>query len=83
MNREAAALRVPVYSIFRGTTGAVDRQLASEGRLRMIESLDDVDQHIKLVKREPSSVAEISSKVTLEAVVDAIAELAEQAAAKR
>ena len=32
MNREAAALAVPVYSIFRGKTGAVDRRLASEGR---------------------------------------------------
>jgi uncharacterized protein len=33
MNREAAALRVPVYSVFRGKTGAVDRYLASTGRM--------------------------------------------------
>ena len=33
MNREAAALGVPVYSIFRGKTGAVDLMLEEEGRL--------------------------------------------------
>ena len=32
MNREAAALGVPVYSIFRGKIGAVDRFLADTGR---------------------------------------------------
>ena len=29
MNREAAALGVPVYSIFRGKIGAVDRYLSA------------------------------------------------------
>ena len=33
MNREAAALGVPVYSIFSGPVGAIDRQLAEDGRL--------------------------------------------------
>ena len=33
MNREAAALRVPVYSIFRGRIGAVDKYLARPGGL--------------------------------------------------
>ena len=42
MNREAAALGVPVYSIFRGKIGAVDRYLAETGRLIMLESTDDV-----------------------------------------
>jgi hypothetical protein len=46
MNREAAALGVPVYSIFRGKSGAVDRQLQHEGRLIMIERLDDVEKKI-------------------------------------
>src|SRR5271166_6120344 len=35
MNREAAAMGVPVYSIFRGKIGSVDRYLADEGRLIM------------------------------------------------
>src|SRR5262249_14089051 len=33
MNREAAALGVPVYSVFRGRIGAVDRYLSRTGRL--------------------------------------------------
>jgi len=47
MNREAAALGVPVYSIFRGKIGAVDRYLAETGRLIMIETIEDV--HMKLI----------------------------------
>ena len=50
MNREAAALGVPVYSIFRGKLGAVDRYLAENGRLVMIENARDVHSKIKLVR---------------------------------
>src|SRR5581483_5724976 len=38
MNREAAALGVPVYSTFRGKIGAVDRYLAEQGRLILLDS---------------------------------------------
>ena len=55
MNREAAALGVPVYSIFRGKLGAVDRHLAREGRLVLIESREDVRSRIRLVKRSRST----------------------------
>jgi uncharacterized protein len=51
MNREAAALGVPVYSIFRGATGAVDRHLEAKGRLRLITSRDEVERRIPLVRR--------------------------------
>ena len=51
MNREAAALGVPVYSVFRGEIGAVDRRLQSEGRLVLIESEADVDTRIRLERR--------------------------------
>ena len=47
MNREAAALGVPVYSIFRGKTGAIDRQLQKEGRLVMIETAEEVQQVVE------------------------------------
>ncbi|MGA9388913.1 MAG: DUF354 domain-containing protein [Candidatus Sulfotelmatobacter sp.] len=50
MNREAAALGVPVYSIFRGKIGAVDRYLAENGRLILIENTNDVHTKIKLVR---------------------------------
>lgn len=52
MNREAAALGVPVYSIFRGPTGSVDRQLQQEGRLLLIESVAQVKEKIVLKKRD-------------------------------
>ncbi len=53
MNREAAALGVPVYSIFRGKIGAVDSYLADEGRLVLLETAEDVRTKIKAVHREP------------------------------
>ncbi len=48
MNREAAALGVPVYSIFRGKLGAVDKYLAEQGRLTLVESIDDIRSKIAL-----------------------------------
>ena len=36
MNREAAVLGTPVWSIFEGRLGAVDEKLAGEGRLRFL-----------------------------------------------
>ena len=77
MNREAAALGVPVFSIFRGTIGAVDRHLSAEGRLVLIESLADVDAKIPIVKRRGKAIAQATSKRTLTEVVDTIQEIAE------
>jgi predicted glycosyltransferase len=54
MNREAAALGVPVYSIFRGKIGGVDHYLADEGRLVMLETVEDVRAKIKAVRRKHS-----------------------------
>lgn len=50
MNREAAALGVPVYSIFRGKLGAVDKYLSENGRLVLIESAREVRSKIKLAR---------------------------------
>lgn len=77
MNREAAALGVPVYSIFRGAIGAVDRNLSLEGRLVLIESLSDVENKIHLVKRIRGTIAEVTSRRTLTEIVDSIEEIAE------
>ncbi len=52
MNREAAALGVPVYSIFRGKKGAVDHMLEQEGRLTMIECPDEVWSKVRFVRRD-------------------------------
>jgi len=51
MNREAAALGVPAYSILCGKVGAVDRALERNGQLTMVTSPKDFMQKIKLVRR--------------------------------
>jgi hypothetical protein len=77
MNREAAALHVPVYSVFRGTIGAVDHQLQKEGRLILVETLEDVDR-IPLRHRSRSPTLESASSPALATVVDHIINLVEQ-----
>ena len=56
MNREAAALGIPVYSIFRGKIGSVDRYLADQGRLVLLETTEDVRNRILAVRRPPASM---------------------------
>lgn len=51
MNREAALLGVPVYSIFGGKVGALDSALNEMKRLFFIRNKSDFD-NIKFVKRE-------------------------------
>lgn len=46
MNREAAALGVPVFSTFRGPTGAVDRYLVEQGRLVMLSSPNEARERL-------------------------------------
>ena len=48
MNREAAALGTPVWSMFEGRLGGVDEQLVADGRLKMLGDVDDVE----VVKRD-------------------------------
>ena len=43
MNREAVALGTPVYTTFEGRLGAVDEALLAEGRLRRLESPEEVE----------------------------------------
>jgi len=42
MNREAAALGVPVWTMFEGRMGGVDEQLVNEGRLKVLRDPDEV-----------------------------------------
>ena len=76
MNREAAALGVPVYSIFRGKTGAVDRYLAANGRLVLLESPDDVRRKIKVERRRTGDQRHTNTKV-LDAIVNGIVSILE------
>lgn len=77
MNREAAALGVPVYSIFRGRLGAVDRYLAREGRLVLIESRDDIRSKLRLAKRVRDSAPARVERPALSQILGAAHELME------
>jgi len=74
MNREAAALGVPVYSIFRGQVGAVDQYLSDNGMLTFIENTDDIHSKIILEKRQNNDT-ETMNKRTLNHILDIIEEI--------
>ena len=42
MNREAAVLGTPVWSMFEGRLGAIDEQLASQGKLQFLRDPDEI-----------------------------------------
>lgn len=76
MNREAAALEVPVYSIFRGKIGAVDRYLADSGRLTLLESVEDVRTRIQLKRREKPLEMRVTRPGAINRIVEAIVHIA-------
>lgn len=78
MNREAAALRLPVYSIFRGKIGAVDQYLVEQKRLVLIQSVAEAGARIKLVKRD-RGLETCKNTATLTAIVNHIDAVLEQA----
>jgi len=49
MNREAAVLGTPAYTIFAGEQGAVDDDLISRGLLKRAEKVEDIE----LVRKRP------------------------------
>ncbi|MGA6987591.1 MAG: DUF354 domain-containing protein [Terriglobales bacterium] len=77
MNREAAALGVPVYSIFRGKTGAVDEYLAKSGRLVLLQNAGEVRAKLKLVHRDIGIRSVGEKRSALSAIVNHIAVIAE------
>lgn len=83
MNREAAALGVPVYSIFRGKIGAVDRQLQKEGRLVMIEKPEDVETRIRLEPRKKPDTVNSEPRKALQDIVGHVEEIVRLEGARR
>jgi uncharacterized protein len=75
MNREAVALGVPVYSIFRGKTGAVDRKLEQEGRLIMIRSVEEVRTRISLLPRDKRQGPDSRPRQALQDIVDHVEDI--------
>jgi uncharacterized protein len=69
MNREAAALGCPVYSIFRGKIGAVDHYLAEQGRLTLIDNVGDIQKKIALERWNRPSKPNRKSRPALQTIV--------------
>jgi predicted glycosyltransferase len=83
MNREAAAMGVPVYSIFRGKIGAVDRYLVDQGRLILLETADDVRTKIKAVPRKQSKqIFSQANSPALQTIVQSVVSILENQASK-
>ncbi len=80
MNREAAALGIPVYSFFRGALGAVDKHLAEAGKLTLLKSEQDVREKLRLVRRERSRGARPGNTASLAAIADHIDAICEKRA---
>jgi uncharacterized protein len=72
MNREAAALGVPVYSVFRGRIGSVDQYLANRGRLVLLESVEDVRTKIVIARRHRPDRPETRADTILHCIVEQI-----------
>jgi predicted glycosyltransferase len=77
MNREATALGVPVYSIFRGRLGAVDQYLAETGRLTVIEKVEDIRTKIVLQRRTLGPRDSESQGAALGSILRAVISIAE------
>jgi predicted glycosyltransferase len=77
MNREAAALGVPVYSVFRGRIGAVDQYLSSTGRLVLLEDVQDVRTKIVVVRGSRDARTAGQDSPALKSIVHQIVAIAE------
>jgi predicted glycosyltransferase len=53
MNREAALIGVPTWTVFEARMGAVDRMLIEQGRMGALER----PEQIVLAKRDPGPMA--------------------------
>lgn len=72
MNREAAALGVPVYSLFRGKLGAVDHYLSTIGKLILLGSVADVREKLRLVRRDKNMAVHAGRRASLDSIVNHI-----------
>lgn len=77
MVREAVALGVPSFSTFTGTQGAVDEELAQEGRLMLVRDPADVEK-ISYSKRADRSVKDFQKTTVRDFFVQAYIHLAQE-----
>jgi hypothetical protein len=77
MNREAAALGVPVYSIFGGSVGCVDQYLSDIGQLTFIRNPAELPGQLNIRKRDKTLLSVDSDRQTLRSIVSCIINIAE------
>lgn len=75
MNREAAVLGTPAYSIYAGKLAAVDRALVAEGRLTLLRTPRDVAE-LRLAKK-PAAAPPVIGDGLLKQFVDRILEVSD------
>ena len=75
MNREAAALGVPAYSILCSEIGAVDRALQRSGQLTFRNSAKEFAEKIKLVRRPRPLKLPTNATGALESIMTHIEEI--------
>ena len=73
MNREAAILGVPTYTIYAGQIGAVDRMLTSAGRIQPLSCEEDF-RNLVFVKRDRDQAAIHSNNALIDEVLNYILE---------
>lgn len=75
MNREATALGVPVFSIFRGKIGAVDKYLCNIGLLTLLENVGDIEKKLVIVSRNKSAEYQQGNKAALDTILSHLLEM--------
>ena len=78
MDREAAALGVPVYSLFRGALGAVDEYLSRCGKLVLLKDDQDVRDHLRIVRRPMRGTSQFEEHATLDSIVNQVMNILER-----
>lgn len=73
MNREAAVLGTPAYSVFEGELASVDAALERQGRMTIIRKPDDLGA-VRVVKKQPSTPIQHNANQVVERIVSAILE---------
>ena len=70
MNREAAVLGTPAYTVFKGPMAAVDRYLIESGRLQLVAEQEDISK-ISIQKKQRQTL-DIGKPHLLDEIVDMI-----------
>lgn len=63
MNREAALLGVPVYSIFAGRLGSLDAQMEKEGLITFVREIEDIARIDLRRRAERANSSELTDRV--------------------